>query len=96
VKFLLEKSENKENRRKEISCPSMQNLILSLNSHSELSKAKGEKISISESLTIVIYMFRKLFPQKIKIFGQGNQELNQTECTGITLLNKTGWNSKKI
>jgi len=42
-------------------------------------------------------------PQKIKIFGQGNQKLfkflnilpicltGKTECTGFTLWNKTDW-----
>ena len=41
-------------------------------------------------------------PQKIKIFGRGNQKLfkfsiwliGQTECTALTLLSKTDWKSR--
>ena len=35
---------------------------------------KEKKISISESLTIVVYILMTSSPQKIKIFGRGNQK----------------------
>ena len=43
--------------------------------HSEISKTSGEKFSISVSLTIAICIPMTTSPQKIKIFGRGNQKL---------------------
>ena len=61
-----------------------------------------KKFSHSESLTLVFYILMRTSPQKIKIFGRGNQKLfkfsiwliGQTECTALTLLSKTDWKSR--
>jgi len=43
--------------------------------HSEISKTNWVKISIFESLTIVIYISVITSPLKIRLFGGGNKKL---------------------